>query len=110
MEIFLKKVYNIDIPITIHFKQYLHSFIQSTMFTVRVARQTNGLYVLHKIVKLAYCLDQSIEVDTHNFLSKINRFLLILLIDEKLNFGINTAFYPWYHVLYQITRLLQQMD
>ena len=33
---------------------HLHSFIQSAMFTGRVARQTNRLYVLRMIVKLAY--------------------------------------------------------
>ena len=36
------------------FQQYLHSFIQFAMFTGRVARQTNRLYVLRMIVKLAY--------------------------------------------------------
>ena len=39
------------------FQQYLHSFIQFAMFTGRVARQTNRLYVLRMIVKLAYCPD-----------------------------------------------------
>ena len=36
------------------FKKYYHSFIQSAVFTGRVARQNNGLYVLRMIVKLAY--------------------------------------------------------
>ena len=49
---FLK--YNRNVSIKIHFKQYLHSFIQSVMFTGRVARQTNRFYVLRMIVKLAY--------------------------------------------------------
>ena len=49
---FLK--YNINISIIIHFKQYLPSIIQSAMFTGRAARQTNRLYVLRMIVKLAY--------------------------------------------------------
>ena len=43
----------IDIFI-LYFTKYLHSFIQSAMFTGRVARQNNGLYVLSMIVKLAY--------------------------------------------------------
>ena len=30
------------------------------------------------------CINQSMKIDTHNFLRKINQFLLILLIDEKL--------------------------
>ena len=51
-EIFLK--YDRNISILIHFKQYVHSFIQSAMFTGRVARQTNRLYVLRMIVELAY--------------------------------------------------------
>ena len=45
---------NKNISILTHFQQYLHSFIQSAMFTGRVARQTNRLYVLRMIVKLAY--------------------------------------------------------
>ena len=49
---FLK--YNRNVSILIHFKQYLPSFIQSAVFTGRVARQTNRLYVLRMIVKLAY--------------------------------------------------------
>ena len=39
---------------TLYFIKYLHSFIQSAVFTGRVARQNNGLYVLRMIVKLAY--------------------------------------------------------
>ena len=50
---FLK--YDRNISIIIHFKQYLHSFIQSAVFTGRVARQTNRLHVLRMTVKLAYC-------------------------------------------------------
>ena len=49
---FLK--YNIDMSIVIRFKQCLPSIIQSVEFTGREARQNNGLYVLHMIVKLAY--------------------------------------------------------
>ena len=52
VEIILK--YDRNISVIIHFKQYVHSFIQSTMFTGRLARQTNRLYVLRMIVKLAY--------------------------------------------------------
>ena len=43
----------IDIFI-LYFKKYLHSFVQSAVFTGRVARQTNRLYVLRMTVKLAY--------------------------------------------------------
>ena len=46
---------NKNISILTHFQQYLHSFIQSAMFTGRVARQTNRLYVLRMTAKLAYC-------------------------------------------------------
>ena len=46
---------NKNISILTHFQQYLHSFIQSAMFTGCVARQTNRLYVLRMTVKLAYC-------------------------------------------------------
>ena len=35
-------------------KKYLHSFVQSAVFTGRVARQIIHLYVLRMIVKLAY--------------------------------------------------------
>ena len=42
------------ISIILHFKQYLHSFVQSARFTGRVTHQTNHLYVLHMIMKLAY--------------------------------------------------------
>ena len=42
------------IDIFLCFKKYLLSFIQSTMFTGRMARQTNRLYALRMIVKLAY--------------------------------------------------------
>ena len=35
-----------------YFKKYLYSFLQSTVFTGRVVRQTNRLYVLRMIVKL----------------------------------------------------------
>ena len=52
---FLK--HNINISIIIRFKQYLPSTIQFIEFTGRVARQNNGLYVLHMMVKLAYILD-----------------------------------------------------
>ena len=38
----------------LYFKTYLPSFIQSTLFTGRVARQTNRLYVLRMTVQLAY--------------------------------------------------------
>ena len=55
---FLK--YNINISIITCFKQYLPSIIQSVKFTGRVARQNNGLYVLHMIVKLAYCKKSTI--------------------------------------------------
>ena len=41
----------------IYFKKYFHSFIQSAVFTGRVARQNNGLYVLRMTVKLAYCIN-----------------------------------------------------
>ena len=36
------------------FKKYFHSFLQSAVFTERVARQNNGLHVLRMIVKLAF--------------------------------------------------------
>ena len=49
---YLKRII-IDIFI-LYFKKYFHSFIQSAVFTGRVARQNNGLYVLRMIVKLAY--------------------------------------------------------
>ena len=52
VEIFLK--YDRNISIVANFKQYTHSFIQSAMFTGRVDRQTNPLYVLRMTVKLAY--------------------------------------------------------
>ena len=39
---------------TLCFIKYFHSFIQYAVFTGRVARQNNGLYVLRMIVKLAY--------------------------------------------------------
>ena len=52
VEIFLK--YDRNISNIIHFKQYVHSFIQSAVFTKRMARQTNRLYVVRMIVKLAY--------------------------------------------------------
>ena len=58
--------YNINISIIIGFKQYLPLIIQSAVFTGRVARQNNGLYVLRMIVKLAYCANKelnSIELD-----------------------------------------------
>ena len=42
----------IDIFI-LYLKKYFHSFIQSAVFTGRVAHQNNGLYVLRMIVKLA---------------------------------------------------------
>ena len=45
---------NTNISVLTHFQQYLHSFIQSAMFTGRVVRQTNRLFVLRMIVKLAY--------------------------------------------------------
>ena len=51
--------YNRIIWIVIHFKKYLHSFIQSAMFTGRVARQTNRLFVLRMILKLAYNRDNT---------------------------------------------------
>ena len=38
----------------LYFQKYLHSFIESAVFTGRVARQTNRLYVLRMTVKLAY--------------------------------------------------------
>ena len=44
----------IDIFI-LYFIKYFHSFTQSVVFTGRVARQNNGLYVLRMIVKLVYC-------------------------------------------------------
>ena len=43
-----------NISTIIHFKQYVHSFIQSAMFRGCMARQTNRLYVLRMIVKLVY--------------------------------------------------------
>ena len=52
-DIFCFLKYNKNITITIHFKQYFHSFIQSAMFTGRVARQINRLYVVRMTVKLA---------------------------------------------------------
>ena len=54
----LKRVI-IDIFI-LYFKKYFHSFLQSAVFTERVARQNNGSHVLRMIVKLAYC-KQSIQ-------------------------------------------------
>ena len=48
------KKYDRNISIIIHFKQYFRSFIQSAVFTERMARQTSRLYVLRMIVKLAY--------------------------------------------------------
>ena len=51
---YLKRII-IDIFI-LYFKKYFHSFIQSAVFTGRVARQNNGVYVLRMIVKLAYCV------------------------------------------------------
>ena len=45
----------IDIFI-LYFKKYFHSFIQSAVFSGRVARQNNGLYALRMIVKPAYRL------------------------------------------------------
>ena len=53
VDIFLK--YDRNISVIIHFKQYVRSFIQSAVFTGRVAHQPNRLYVLRMIVKLAYC-------------------------------------------------------
>ena len=44
----------------LHFKEYLHSFIQSAVFTGRVAHQTIHLYVLRMIVKLAYLIGISL--------------------------------------------------
>ena len=38
----------------LYFKKYLHSFVQSAVFTGRVARQTNRWYVLCMNAKLAY--------------------------------------------------------
>ena len=52
VEIILK--YDKNISVIIYFKQYVHSFIQSTVFTGRLARQINRSYVLRMIVKLAY--------------------------------------------------------
>ena len=51
-DIFLK--YNRSISVIMHFKQYLPSFTQSAVFTGRVARQANRLYVLRMTVRLAY--------------------------------------------------------
>ena len=51
-EIMLKTYYNWYI--LLYFIKYFHTFIQSAVFTGRVARQNNGLYVLRMIVKLAY--------------------------------------------------------
>ena len=48
------KHFIIDIFI-FYFIKYFHSFIQSAVFTGRVARRNNGLYVLR--VKLAYLAD-----------------------------------------------------
>ena len=42
------------IDIFLYFKKISPSFIQSTVFTGRTARQKNRLYVLRMIVKLAY--------------------------------------------------------
>ena len=49
--------------------KYFHTFIQSAVFTGRVARQNNGLYVLRMIVKLAYtvCTNDR-HVRSYNFL------------------------------------------
>ena len=47
--------------IVIHFKQYLHSITQSAMFAGCAVRQTNQLYVLRMIVKLAYCRNLGIN-------------------------------------------------
>ena len=57
------------------------------------------------------CSNQSIEIDTHNFFFQ-NQSIFIDFIDRRktFNFGLNTAFYPWYHISYEIKRLLQQMD
>ena len=44
----------IDIFLLYFLKKYFHSFIQSAMFIEHVARQTNRLYILRMIVKLAY--------------------------------------------------------
>ena len=38
----------------LYLKKYLHSFVQAAVFTGRVARQINHLYVLRMTVKLAY--------------------------------------------------------
>ena len=43
-EILLKMYYSLYISIT--FKKYLPSFIQSAVFTGRAARQTNHFYIL----------------------------------------------------------------
>ena len=63
------------------------------------------------------CIGQSTEIHTHNVYSKINRLLSISIdfidsIDRRktFNFGINTAFYLWYRISYEITRLLHQTD
>ena len=47
------KLIIIDIFI-LYFKKHFHLFLQSAVFTERVARQNNGLHVLRTIVKLAY--------------------------------------------------------
>ena len=52
MSEYIFKYIIIDIFI-LYFKNYLHSFTQSTVFTGRVARQTYRLHVLYMIVKLA---------------------------------------------------------
>ena len=64
---FLK--YNINISIIIRFKQYLPSILQSAVFTGRVARQSNGLYVLRMIVKLAYFSHSSARASTSGYCS-----------------------------------------
>ena len=61
---FLK--YNINISIIIHFKQYVHSFIQFAIITGRVARQANRLYVLRMTMKLAYSFFMAYYLTKHS--------------------------------------------
>ena len=76
---YLKKNIYINIPITNHFKQYVRAFMQSAMFTGRVARQTNRLYVLRMTVKLAHCTVQHRLASSSGYCSrKLKRNLKVV--------------------------------
>ena len=83
VEIFFK--YDRNIPIIIHFKQYVCSSIQSAVFTGCVARQTNRLYVLRMIVKLAYNTNvSSLNMAlSHNYVRNLNIFVCIFVRQTK---------------------------